>query len=62
MSLHSTSDIEKKEENPEFPVLSTTLTEGIANAARQHGHTEQRDGRWVLDPEEARLEYGDEVS
>ncbi|CAM6101463.1 unnamed protein product [Calypogeia fissa] len=28
-----------------------------------HGvHNEQRDGRYVLDPEEARIEYGDEVA
>ncbi|UZJ52933.1 hypothetical protein CBS101457_002253 [Exobasidium rhododendri] len=60
MSLHSSD--KEAEADVGFSKLSPVLTEGIADAARQHGHNEQRDGRWVLDPEEARQEYGDEIA
>lgn len=59
MSLHSD---EKEAAHPDFPHLEQSLTEGIVTAARQHGHTEKRDGRWVLDPEEARQEFGDDIA
>ncbi|UZJ56104.1 hypothetical protein CBS101457_005424 [Exobasidium rhododendri] len=60
MSLHSSTD--KEAGQAEFSTLEPTLTEGIATAAAQHGHNEKRDGRWVLDPEEARQEFGDEIA
>lgn len=60
MSLHSASDEEKKP--AQFPPLETSLTDGIVDAARQHGHNERRDGRWVLDPEEAKQEFGEEIA
>lgn len=63
MSLHSSSDERKDVEGgAEFSNLGQTLTTDIAEAAKQHGHTEKRDGRWVLDPEEARQEFGDEIA
>ena len=64
MSHGSSTDIEKREKHAEpdgFGPLTSTLTDGIVRAAREHGHNEQRDGRWVLDPQEAYEEFGEEV-
>lgn len=43
----------------DVPVLTSDRLE---QAAREHDHFEKRDGRYILDPEEARLEFGDEIA
>lgn len=42
-----------------LPVLTS---ERLERAAREHQHFEKRDGRFILDPEEARQEFGDEIA
>lgn len=62
MSTHS-DDIEKTSSSPEkFSVLDVTLSRAIKDAAHQHGHYEKRDGRYILDPQEAKEEFGEEVA
>lgn len=65
-SSHSGSDVEKADGNqhgaPAFATIDHSLTDDRAAAAHVHGHHERRDGRYVLDPEEARIEYGEEVA
>jgi hypothetical protein len=59
--MSATSLDKEKGVDAGFGTLKPIMTEAYEDALRQHGHNERRDGRWVLDPEEARQEFGDEV-